>query len=89
MFTFLLFGSTLEPHQAGETHFPFLNVSVSPRLGDGLVWANVDGEGAPNERSLHEGRPPLEGEKIAINVWVADRPFDVSAGMDRAVRTGS
>ena len=73
----------------GETHFPYLNTSITPRLGDGLVWSNVNAEGAPNERSLHEGRPPVDGEKIAINVWVADKPFSVGAGMDRAVRTGS
>jgi len=86
-FTFLLFGSTLPPGQGGETHFPLLNVSVSPTMGDGLVWCNVDGEGEPNKRSLHEGRPPLNGEKIAINVWVADQPFSVSRGMGAAVVT--
>ena len=86
-FTFLLFGSTLPPGQGGETHFPHLGVSVSPTLGDGLVWANVDGEGEPNERSLHEGRPPLTGEKIAINVWIADQAFSVGKGMSAAVVT--
>ena len=64
---------------------------VSPRAGDALIWANVDAEGEPNERSLHEGRPPKGGEKLAINVWVADRPFEVSSGggqgLKRAVVT--
>ena len=58
-----------------------------PKAGDALVWANVDSEGAPNPRSLHEGRPPLEGEKIAVNVWIADRPFDLTRGMRSAVYT--
>lgn len=88
MFTFLLFGSTLTSEQEGETHFPLLDVAVSPKLGDGLVWANVDETGEPNERSLHEGRPPVAGEKIAINVWVADKPFDLSNGMEGAIRSG-
>ncbi|KAL1511597.1 hypothetical protein AB1Y20_006391 [Prymnesium parvum] len=87
-FTFLLFGSTLPPEAGGETHFPWLNLSVSPQLGDGLVWANVDSEGEPNPRSLHEGRPPTHGEKIAINVWVTDRAFDLGNGMDNAIRSG-
>lgn len=72
----------------GETHFPHLGVRVTPRLGDALVWANVDGDGQPNPRSLHEGRPPKEGEKIAVNVWIADQPFDLQGGMDKAVRSG-
>ena len=73
----------------GETHFPHLELRVSPREGDALVWANVDGEGRPNPRSLHEGRPPVNGaEKVAVNVWVADKPFDLAGGMEKAVRTG-
>eukprot|EP00966_Prymnesium_polylepis_P046679 1082200-Prymnesium_polylepis.1 len=87
-FTFLLFGATLAPEQGGETHFPELDIAISPRMGDGLVWANVDAAGEPNPRSLHQGRPPADGEKIAVNVWVADRAFDVSNGMERAVRAG-
>ena len=51
------------------------------------MWANTDEEGAPNPRSLHEGRPPLRGEKVAVNVWVADKPFSLGGGMQRAVVT--
>jgi hypothetical protein len=88
-FTVLLLGSTLEPEHGGETSFPLLGLAVSPRKGDAIIWANVDADGAPNPRSLHEGRPPSEGhEKVAVNVWVADRPFDLEGGMERAVRTG-
>ena len=76
-FTCLLFGSTLPADGGGETHFPHLGVAVTPRRGDALIWANVDGDGVPNPRSLHEGRPPLGGEKVAVNVWIADKPFDV------------
>jgi len=86
-FTVLVFGSTITPHDGGETHFPHLNVSVWPRAGDALAWANVDAEGEPNPRSLHEGRPPRAGEKVAINVWVANTAFSVERGLDRAVRT--
>ena len=71
-FTVLLFGATMPAEAGGETHFPHLGVEVTPRKGDALVWANVDGEGAPNPRSLHEGRPPSSGEKVAVNVWVAE-----------------
>ena len=73
----LIFGSTFHSvDEGGQTHFPHLNVSVTPRAGDALVWMNVDESGEPNPRSLHEGRPPARGEKLAINCWVSDRPFD-------------
>ena len=49
--------------------------------------ANLLDDGTPNVRSLHEGRPPASGEKLAVNVWVADRPFDSSSDLERAVRT--
>ena len=89
-FTVLLLGATLPPEGGGETHFPHLKVMVSPRKGDAIIWANVDGDGMPNPRSLHEGRPPSDGfEKVAVNCWIADRQFDLGAGkMAKAVRTG-
>ena len=89
-FTVLLLGATL-PHEAGgETNFPELDLSIWPRLGDALVWANVDAEGQPNPRSLHEGRPPAEGYgKVVANCWVTDRAlFQFEGrGMEGAVRT--
>ena len=75
-FTLLVFGSTNEAGTGGETHFPHLQLKVSPRAGDAVAWANVDAEGAPNPLSLHEGLPPAPGEeKVVINVWIADRSF--------------
>lgn len=86
-FTLLVFGSTNAPGTGGETHFPHLQVKVSPRTGDAIAWANVDAEGAPNPRSLHEGMPPAPGEeKVAINVWIADRTFS-SEELGKAYKT--
>ena len=52
-----------------------------------IAWANVDAEGAPNPRSLHEGMPPAPGEeKVAINVWIADRTFS-SEELGKAYKT--
>ena len=53
---------------------------------DAIVWSNVDEEGAPNPRSLHEGRPPARGEKVAVNCWIADREF-AREGLAGAYRT--
>ena len=87
-FTLLVFGSTNEAGTGGETHFPHLQLKVSPRAGDAIVWANVDAEGAPNPLSLHEGLPPAPGEeKVVINVWIADRSFSPDE-LAKAYRTG-
>ena len=87
-FTLLVFGSTNEAGTGGETHFPHLQLKVSPRAGDAIAWANVDAEGAPNPLSLHEGLPPAPGEeKVVINVWIADRSFSPDE-LAKAYRTG-
>jgi len=87
-FTVLIFGSTLGPQAGGETHFPHLDVAISPRLGDAIVWANVGADGAPNPMSLHQGRPPNEGEqKVAINCWVCDQEFSTQQSLERAVKS--
>jgi len=84
-FTVLIFGSTFSStDDGGETHFPHLGVSVWPRKGDALVWSNVDDEGEPNPRSQHEGRPPVNGVKVAINCWIANTPYDVSRGLRKS-----
>lgn len=88
-YTVFLFGTTLPEHAGGETYFPDPKIAVSPRKGDAVFWANVGPDGQPNPRSLHEGRPPRGGQsKIAINCFVADRPFDLSRGMAGAVGVG-
>lgn len=86
-FTLLLFGTSSKAGEGGETHFPLLRTKVSPSAGDAVAWANVDANGEPNPRSLHEGLPPAPGhEKVAINCWIADREF-ASEGLAGAYRT--
>ena len=88
IFTVLIFASTVDVDAGGETHFPLLDVAISPRMGDAIIWANVGADGEPNPRSLHEGRPPAANtRKYAINCWVADKPFSLGDGMDGAVKT--
>jgi len=87
-FTVLFFGASLGPSDGGGTHFPHLGLTISPQLGDAVAWANVDAEGEPNPRSLHEGLPPAEGHrKVVVNCWIADRPFDLQGSLEKAVVT--
>lgn len=88
-FTLLLFGTSSGRDMGGETHFPLLRTKVSPSAGDAVAWANVDADGEPNPRSLHEGLPPAPGhEKVAINCWIADREF-AKDGLAGAYRTSA
>ncbi len=63
--------------QGGSTEFPRLNVSVEPRLGRAVVFNNVGPSlMKPHPGSLHAGRPVLQGEKWACNLWFHARPIE-------------
>ncbi|CAK8996587.1 unnamed protein product [Durusdinium trenchii] len=72
----LVFLSTL-PEGRGQTDFPALGVSVTPQTGAALLWPNMDMNGQPLPEMIHEAKPLEEEglEKIALNVWVRDRPL--------------
>lgn len=53
----------------GETAFPRLGISVSPRPGTLLIWNNADEEGEPNEWTIHAGAPVVRGTKYIITKW--------------------
>jgi hypothetical protein len=63
--------------QGGSTEFPKLNVSIEPRLGRAVVFNNVGPSlMEPHPASLHTGRPVLQGEKWACNLWFHARPIE-------------
>jgi hypothetical protein len=57
----------------GETDFPAAGIRFQGRRGDALFFANVDGAGAPDPRTLHAGLPPTSGEKWVLSQWIRDR----------------
>ena len=57
----------------GETAFPRLNLTVTPKPYAALVFNNVLDNGEPDERTLHEGVAPTAGVKYAINGWVRSK----------------
>lgn len=83
--TLLVFVSDVPPEDGGgHLHFPRLGLRVLPRAGAAVLWRNARpgdaaGEWCPDPDSLHEGVAPVGCSKIAMNVWVADRPFDAEA----------
>ena len=53
----------------GQTEFPHLEKSFSPRRGDALKWKNCDSLNKCNDLSLHRGAPPQTGLKYGLNIW--------------------
>lgn len=81
--TLLVFLSDVpEGDGGGHLHFTRLGLRILPRAGSAVLWRNVlESTGEPDPDSLHEGEPPLSSDKIAMNVWMADRPFTLKSVM--------
>lgn len=64
-----------EPEAGGHTFFSEVNVKIQPRVGNLLAWNNMDANGEPNYRTLHEGTPVKAGLKYVITKWYRERPW--------------
>ncbi|CAJ1388636.1 unnamed protein product [Effrenium voratum] len=90
--TLLVFVSSVpESDGGGHLHFPLLDLRILPKAGTAVLWKNCrPKEGTalvePDPCSLHEGEPPLSVEKVAMNVWVVDRPFSKQAVQEAMLR---
>lgn len=61
--------------QGGATHFPKLDISITPQPGVLMVWNNADPEGVPNPDTMHAGTPVIEGVKYVITRWYRTRKW--------------
>lgn len=64
-----------QPEEGGQTDFPKINVKITPRPGNLLVWNNMDAHGEPNPFTLHHGMPVVAGVKYVITKWYRERPW--------------
>jgi prolyl 4-hydroxylase len=55
--------------EGGATWFPQAGIKVAPRRGLLLAWNNMKPDGTPNELTIHEGMPVVEGVKYIITKW--------------------
>lgn len=62
--------------EGGQTSFPDLNLTVSPRIGRVVLWPSVlnDDPLSRDERTEHEALPVLRGSKYGANVWYLMKP---------------
>ena len=65
--------------KGGETRFQKLKTKddkeliLKPKLGDAIVWNNLNKDGKPNPYSLHQGCPVEEGYKCIITKWFREK----------------
>ena len=70
--TFMVFLNNVK--KGGETEFISLNnLHVTPKKGTAVVWNSLNGDGTTNDRTLHQGKPILGGEKYIITKWFRER----------------
>lgn len=56
--------------EGGETIFPEIGISVSPKKGMALAFINLDEQHNDLVYSLHGGAPVTAGTKYACNIWI-------------------
>lgn len=71
--TFL--GYLNEGYEGGETEFIKLGKTVKGNKGDGLLFHNVDSKGAPDERTIHAGKPVTKGVKWLSTIWIRENEY--------------
>ena len=69
--TFLIYLN--DDYAGGETDFPRLSLRHRGQRRAGLCFVNAHPDGSPDERMLHAGLPPEQGEKWIVSQFVRDR----------------
>ncbi len=66
--TFLLYLN--DDYEGGETRFPRIPWQHKGQKGDAMFFWNVDMQGQPDPKTLHEGSAPTKGEKWVLSQWI-------------------
>ena len=74
--TFLVYLN--DGYEGGETHFDAANLSFKGKVGDALLFRNVDAAGQADRLAIHSGRPVLSGRKYLLSKWIRQRPLDLT-----------
>ena len=68
IWTFMVYLNDVE--KGGGTNFVSLNYTLYPKKGTAVVWCNLDKDGIPDNKTMHQGLPVEEGEK-----WIITKLF--------------
>ena len=63
------------PEAGGGTHFTSSGIEVFPNPGGAIFFADVDLFGEPDKRTLHAGKPVIQGTKIVLTYWQREGAF--------------
>ncbi|QHW33561.1 2OG-Fe(II) oxygenase [Paenibacillus rhizovicinus] len=66
--TLLIYLNDVE--EGGETYFPALQLTVTPRKGSAVYFEYFYNDNDMNERTLHGGNPVAAGEKWVATQWM-------------------
>jgi prolyl 4-hydroxylase len=69
--------------EGGETDFPNIELTFSPKKGKAVFWNHFDNNKKENPNTLHAGLPVIKGKKIIITKWFREKEW-VSGEDDKA-----
>jgi prolyl 4-hydroxylase len=55
--------------EGGDTYFPKLDKYFKPKIGQALIWYNLNEDGLAHPLTLHTGQPIIKGEKFIMTQW--------------------
>ena len=61
--------------EGGETTFPSIHLTVSPKKGSAVYFEYCNSRGQVDPLSLHAGQPVLQGEKWIATKWMRERKY--------------
>ena len=89
--SFFVYLNTLKKIDGGQTEFPKLNLSITPKIGTAIVWSNVRPRQDPKDLKRYEPDPatvhcglPLHKkglQKLGMNIWVLNKMINVYLGL--------
>lgn len=63
------------PELGGETSFPKIGLTISPKRGSAVFFRNITPTLEPDRNTLHAGLPVQKGEKIILTYWQREGKF--------------
>ena len=61
--------------EGGGTSFPNIGLTVQPKKGCAVFFANTDAYRTPDEKTLHAGEPVQKGVKYIATKWLRERAY--------------